>query len=378
MTNFDSGENSERRIAELERQLAEAKAARQQPSQPPSDVGGLEERARRFAEGLQNNLQTGAAGAPGGPSASEMAGLREAFSRAAAEAGMSQSQLDDALQHATVTYKTGHAVSYSGRAEPVGFVAPTGAPSSTSFPSRNFSANRLGGILGGAAGALGVIGGGAASLTAVLPTSALWTSAIVCGGPNELMVNTSHYSSRPGNSSTSVNFQCLAADGGHDASWFAITSLQAVMIALVAAGVVAVGLLIRRRADNQPVSGSNRLVAGLLGLASLAIVVAVGWQTFTSGSRPVQMPAGGSLTVDGNAQTKTIACNGGHLTVDGREMTVNVVGHCGRISVDGVIHHVTVDSVDAIDVDGINNVVIYHTGSPQVSTSGGKNTVQQG
>jgi hypothetical protein len=59
------------------------------------------------------------------------------------------------------------------------------------------------------------------------------------------------------------------------------------------------------------------------------------------------------------------------LTVDGREMTVTVTGHCARLSVDGVIHHITIDSVDAIDVDGIHNVVTYHSGSPKATNSGG-------
>jgi hypothetical protein len=91
----------------------------------------------------------------------------------------------------------------------------------------------------------------------------------------------------------------------------------------------------------------------------------------------MQMPRGGNLTIHGNGETKTIACNDGHLTIDGREETVTVTGHCTRLSVDGVIHHVTVDSVDAIDVDGLHNVVFYHSGSPQIS-GGSQNTVQQG
>jgi hypothetical protein len=90
------------------------------------------------------------------------------------------------------------------------------------------------------------------------------------------------------------------------------------------------------------------------------------------------MAHGGSLTVKGNGETKTIACNDGYLTVDGRDETVTVTGHCARVSVDGVIHHVTVDSADTIDVDGVNNVVTYHAGSPHVTKSGAQNNVQQG
>ncbi len=90
------------------------------------------------------------------------------------------------------------------------------------------------------------------------------------------------------------------------------------------------------------------------------------------------MPHGGNLSIRGNGDSQTIACNDGQLSIDGRDMTVTVTGHCGRISVDGVINHITVDSVDAIDVDGINNVITYHSGAPKITKSGGQNTVHKG
>ena len=58
--------------------------------------------------------------------------------------------------------------------------------------------------------------------------------------------------------------------------------------------------------------------------------------------------------------------------------SVTVTGHCASVAVDGVIHHVTLDSADAIAVDGVNNVVIYHSGAPKITRSGGQNTVRQG
>ena len=48
----------------------------------------------------------------GGPSGSEMADLRAALMRAATDAGMSEAQINDALQHARVTMRTGHSVVY--------------------------------------------------------------------------------------------------------------------------------------------------------------------------------------------------------------------------------------------------------------------------
>jgi DUF3060 family protein len=244
-----------------------------------------------------------------------------------------------------------------------------------SRPSRTYRGANL---FGAVAGAIGFCAGGAAALTAVLPSSALWTSSIVCGGRNQLMVNTSHYSYKPNQSGTTVGFQCLRADGAHDASWFTITVLQSILVTLMLAGVAAVAFVMRRKARQQPVSGPQLALASGLGTVAVAAAIFVVLHTIASSSSPIQMPPGGNLAIRGNAETQTIACNGGHLSVDGREMTVNVTGHCARISVDGVIHHITVDSADAIDVDGLNNVVIYHSGSPQITKSGAQNTVRQG
>jgi hypothetical protein len=66
------------------------------------------------------------------------------------------------------------------------------------------------------------------------------------------------------------------------------------------------------------------------------------------------------------------------LTIDGRDMTVTVTGHCGRISVDSVINHVTADSTDTIDADGVNNVVTYYSGSPRITKTGAQKSIQQG
>jgi hypothetical protein len=191
------------------------------------------------------------------------------------------------------------------------------------------------------------------------------------------MVNTSHYSYRPGQSGTSVDFQCVGLDGARDASFFAIATLQGLIFALMMAGVVAVGLLVRQLFRRQPVRRWHVIAASGLGVLALAVIAAIAWPVIT-GSAVTQVPAGGSLTVEGNGEAKTIACSGGHLTVDGRDETVTVTGHCGRISVDGVINHVTVDSVDEIDTEGINNVVTYHSGSPRIASGGSHNIVQQG
>jgi hypothetical protein len=246
---------------------------------------------------------------------------------------------------------------------------------------RGFSGGRRSrngaGLFGAAVGALGGCVGAAAALTAVWPSSALWTSSMVCGAPNQLMINTSHYSYKPGQSGTNVDFQCLRPDGAQSAGFFAIAGLQLLVVLLVAAGVFAVGYLVKRLRRNQPLTPVTMILTGAMGVVSVIVLVAFIWQAVAGSSGAVQMAPGGSLTVHGNGEVKTIACNGGHLTVDGRDETVTVTGHCSSVSVDGVIHHVTIDSADAIDVDGIHNVVTYHSGSPKITNSG-LNTVAQG
>ena len=115
-------DDPEERIRELER-LAEAKAAagdhhavEQRPQivdrQVGAGQGAVDEDARRHAEALMEGLRTG------GPSAPEVADLRAAIMRAAADAGMSEAQINDALQHAHVTIQTGHSVVYPAQGDP--------------------------------------------------------------------------------------------------------------------------------------------------------------------------------------------------------------------------------------------------------------------
>lgn len=359
----------QKRIADLERQLAEAKAAAGQydgAQQPPAGSA----------------VSWGASGL-------DSPQMREAVSSAAAQAGMSQAQLDEALRHANVTIKSGRSTFYSGTGGgPQAFGQP--AFSSTSFVQPGFGqpafgqppfgrrrSMNIGGLIGGVVGVLGGCIGATAALTAVFPSTALWTSSIVCGAPNQLMINTSHYSYKPGQSGTNIGFQCLTDGGATDASFLAIGGLQFLVVLLVFAGLAAIGYLLKRLRRGQGLKPVSTIVAGGLGLLSVLVLVAFIWQAVGASSSPIQMPKGGSLTVKGNGETKTIACNDGNLTVNGRDETVTVTGHCSSVSVDGVIHHVTIDSADTIDVDGVHNVVVYHSGSPKV-TDNGMNSVKQG
>lgn len=385
----------QKRIAELERQLAEAKAAAGQYENagraPQSFVvqgeNDGDDKGLQYAESLLDGLRTGQPSPAGGPSADDLARIREGLASVAARAGMSQEQLDNALRHSSMTVNRGHSVVDPQQNNQFSFGSSAG-PAFTSQSSfegqRGFSRLKpkrewtLPTVFGAVAGFIGGCIGGGAALTAAFPSTASWTSAIVCGGPNKLMVNTSHYSYKPGQSGTNVDFQCLAGDGAHDASFMLIGALQTLVVGLALAGVLTIGLMIRRVRRNEPLRPVNAVIAGALGLSALGVAAAILWHGLAASSVAMQMARGGTLSIRGNGDSQTIACNDGHLSIDGRDMTVTITGHCAQLSVDGVIHHITVDSVDAIDIDGINNVVTYHSGSPTVTRSGGHNTVRQG
>lgn len=101
-------------------------------------------------------------------------------------------------------------------------------------------ADRLGAILGVGGGGFGLCVGAAAAVTAAIPSSALWMSAIVCDSGYQMAYNTSDYSYKPGQSGTSVSFQCVNDAGSYDVNDFAVFGLQFVLIALVVCVVGAV------------------------------------------------------------------------------------------------------------------------------------------
>ena len=88
-------------------------------------------------------------------------------------------------------------------------------------------------------------------------------------------------------------------------------------------------------------------------------------------------PPGGQLSVAGVGETKTIACNDSHVSVSGVSNTVTITGHCAEVTVSGMQNKVTLDESVQINASGFDNVVTYHSGSPDIN-SGGSNVVQQG
>lgn len=248
----------QKRIADLERQLAEAKSAAVvgqpvgQPAQvPAAQLAAIDEHARRLAQALAESRQ------PLGP---QMAPLREALSRAVVGAGLSQEQYREALARAGLraggTIKVGGQVVYQrcDPSDPV-FLAPTVG---RAYAAREYGyvpasrrrlvgADRVGAIIGMLGGGIGLCVGGAAAVTALIPSTALWMSAIVCGSGYEMAYNTSHYSYKPGQSGTTVSFQCVNGDDFYDVNDLAVFALQSLLAALVLCVALVVGGVLWRR-----------------------------------------------------------------------------------------------------------------------------------
>jgi hypothetical protein len=86
----------------------------------------------------------------------------------------------------------------------------------------------------------------------------------------------------------------------------------------------------------------------------------------------------GNLIMENSGATDTIACNDGDLKLDGDNNKYTVTGHCRRLEVFGSANHVTVDSADTISAFGDDNAMIYHSGSPRISTTGNNDIVSAG
>ncbi len=125
-------------------------------------------------------------------------------------------------------------------------------------------------------------------------------------------------------------------------------------------------------------------------VASAVVVILAGvgffiWHMMSHMSHPstgsttptVQQGASLHATLEGGGQ-QTVVCNDGNLHADGDGGTFTVTGHCLTLTVTGDNIHVTVDSADTINVEGIDVVVLYHSGSPIINKTGVNTEVSQG
>ncbi|WP_216903908.1 DUF3060 domain-containing protein, partial [Nocardia alni] len=92
----------------------------------------------------------------------------------------------------------------------------------------------------------------------------------------------------------------------------------------------------------------------------------------------VTIKPGGTARVSGNSRTKTVNCGNGYLSVSGNSNSVTVRGHCAGLTVSGNSNIVTVDAADSITVSGIGVKVTYHSGTPRIENSGISNSVARG
>jgi hypothetical protein len=93
--------------------------------------------------------------------------------------------------------------------------------------------------------------------------------------------------------------------------------------------------------------------------------------------QPTTAPPGGQLSVAGMGENKTLECNDNHVSISGVSNTVTISGHCTNVTVSGMQNKVTLDESDQINASGFDNVVTYHSGSPDINNAG-NNVVQQG
>lgn len=92
----------------------------------------------------------------------------------------------------------------------------------------------------------------------------------------------------------------------------------------------------------------------------------------------ITVGAGDTLSFGGIEQNKTVVCNRGTVNISGMTNTIEIQGDCARVSVSGMNNILTVETAQRITASGFDNQVTYRAGTPEISTSGSGNVVQQG
>lgn len=111
--------------------------------------------------------------------------------------------------------------------------------------------------------------------------------------------------------------------------------------------------------------------------------VVVNGTTVQAGPGLVELPSQSDdpnrpIQIAGVRGTRTLACNDRPVSISGVSNHVTITGHCATIDVSGIDNTVTVDSADKILTSGMDNHVIYHSGTPEVPTPSGSNSVSRG
>ena len=93
-----------------------------------------------------------------------------------------------------------------------------------------------------------VVGG---LIAIAIPPSTLWAGVVVCRSPNHLTFNSTYTWSTTGSTGTHTTYQCVSHASTYPISQHVIVGLQALLFALVVCGAVAIGALVRRASRNQ-------------------------------------------------------------------------------------------------------------------------------
>jgi Protein of unknown function (DUF3060) len=117
-----------------------------------------------------------------------------------------------------------------------------------------------------------------------------------------------------------------------------------------------------------------------LGTLAATPGAAVSASPHTISPRPATMtPAAGSpVIINGANESRSIACDMNDVTVNGSANRVDVTGHCLRVTVSGSGNQVSIDIADVITANGIDNVVTFRAGAPQINSGGISNVVGPG
>ncbi|TPG35157.1 DUF3060 domain-containing protein [Mycolicibacterium hodleri] len=125
----------------------------------------------------------------------------------------------------------------------------------------------------------------------------------------------------------------------------------------------------------------------MVGMAAWVLIV-IGWLAVAIGistgeasqlltqDTSIRLSPGGTATVNDNGP-QTVYCNDGHLVVGGGSNPVTIHGHCASLALSGIDAVVTIDSVDTITLNGIGNHVTYHSGTPRIVTGGINNSADR-
>ena len=131
-------------------------------------------------------------------------------------------------------------------------------------------------------------------VTMLIPSSALWTSGIVCNTPSHL----AYGGSLSLGHGTSRGFQCVSGDSSYAASKLAIYALQTLVSALVLCGTVAAGRLTWRLSRKRSLTYTV-IALSLVGPLALDLVAVAKWQERQESSGRHGTQAVGQLPVPG-------------------------------------------------------------------------------